>query len=383
MAFTLLSETSVGVFYSPPLLKPQLNSTDMKNIRLILFTSAAAFGCAFSALAQTDLNLPEASQLAVVKQRVGVTDITITYHRPLVKGRKIWGGVVPMDKVWRAGANENTTFEVSDPILVEGKPLPKGTYGLHMIPSANSWTIIFSKMAVAWGSYTYDKAEDALRVEVKPLTIADNEEALEYEFENPTANSVTVTMKWEKVAVPVRVTVNDADTVFPGIRNQLRGRAQYSWGPPNEAANFALEKKTNLEEGLKWADLSIQNEERFENLSTKADLLKAMNKTDEAKKVWDHAVELATPAQMYSYARQLQSQQREAEAMDILKSVAKKAPETVWGHLAQARIKSAAGDFDGAATELKAGLAVSASEQQKSAMKQLLDRLAAKQDINK
>ena len=140
----------------------------MKNIRLILFTSAATLACVFSALAQSDLNLPEVSQLAVKKQRIGLTDITITYHRPLVNGRKIWGGLVPMDKVWRAGANENTTIEFSDPVSVEGKPLPKGIYGLHMIPSADSWTVIFSKMSRAWGSYTYKKDEDALRVKVKP-----------------------------------------------------------------------------------------------------------------------------------------------------------------------------------------------------------------------
>src|SRR5881398_3413464 len=117
---------------------------------------------------QTVLDLPYASQAAQVKQRVGVTDITITYHRPLVNGRKIWGGLVPLGEVWRAGANENTTFEVSDPISVEGQPLAKGTYGLHMIPTADSWTVIFSKMATAWGSFSYSQAEDALRVTVKP-----------------------------------------------------------------------------------------------------------------------------------------------------------------------------------------------------------------------
>ena len=354
----------------------------MKNIRFILAAAVVTLVSTLSAHAQTDLNLPEASQLAVVKQRIGVTDIAITYHRPLVKGRKIWGGLVPMDKVWRAGANENTTFEVSDQVSVEGKPLPKGTYGLHMIPGASSWTIIFSKMAVAWGSYTYDKAEDALRVDVKPHA-AEMEEALEYEFENPQPDSVTVTLKWEKLAVPFRVSVTDAETTFPSIRNQLRGRAQYSWGPPNDAANFALTKKTNLEEGLKWADLSIQNEERFENLSTKADLLKATNKTDEAKKIWAQAIEKATPQQVYSYGRQLQSEKRDAEAMEIFQTVTKKWPENVFGHLAQARIKSAAGDFDTAATEVKAAMAVTASTQQKAALQQLLDRLTAKQDINK
>lgn len=354
----------------------------MKIIRLTLVPLAIILASTLSGPAQTELNLPQASQLAVVKQRIGVTDITITYHRPLVNGRKIWGGIVPMDKVWRVGANENTTFEVSDPVSVEGKALPKGTYGLHMIPGENSWTIIFSKMAVAWGSYTYDKAEDALRVEVKPQP-TQMEEALEFEFEDPKSDSAMVTMKWEKIAVPFRVSVKDAETTFPSIRNQLRGLAQYYWSPLNDAANFALTKKTNLDEGLKWADQSIQNEERFENLSTKADLLKALNKSDEAKKVWTRAVEIATAPQMYSYARQLQSEKRDADAMEIFQTVAKKWPENVFGHLAQARIKSAAGDFDGAATEVKAALAVAVSEQQKSALKPMLDRLAAKQDINK
>src|SRR5947209_2368727 len=117
--------------------------------------------------AQTDLDLPEASQKAIVTQRIGVTDITIVYHRPLVNGRKVWGGLVPLGQVWRAGANENTTIEFSTPVQVEGKPLPAGKYGLHMIPNQDQWTVIFSKIDAAWGSYTYNQAEDAWRVEVK------------------------------------------------------------------------------------------------------------------------------------------------------------------------------------------------------------------------
>src|SRR3954471_5325829 len=101
--------------------------------------------------AQTTLDLPDTSQKAVIMQRVGITDITINYHRPLVNGRKIWGGLVPLGQVWRAGANENTTIEFSDPVSVEGKPLAKGTYGLHMIPNADSCTVIFSKTNTGWG----------------------------------------------------------------------------------------------------------------------------------------------------------------------------------------------------------------------------------------
>jgi Protein of unknown function (DUF2911) len=331
---------------------------------------------------QSVLDLPYASQAAQVKQRVGVTDITITYHRPVVNGRKIWGGLVPTGQVWRAGANENTTIEFSTPVSIEGKPLPAGTYGLHMIPNADTWTVIFSKMAVAWGSYTYNQSEDALRVEVKPRP-AEMEEALEYEFEDLKPDSVTVTMKWEKLAVPFRVSVNLNDTVVSSIRNQLRGRAQYAWEPLNEAANFCLTHKTNLEDGLKWADLSIQNEERFENLSTKADLLQALNRTDEAKKVRDQAMQVASPIQLYTYARGLQAQKRGDEAMTMFKTVAAKAPETVYGHLASARLKSAAGDFDGALTEAKAAEAATAIDAQKQSIKVLIGRLQSKQDINK
>jgi hypothetical protein len=349
---------------------------------LITLFCAAVLLPVISAIGQTSLDLPMASQAAQVKQRVGVTDITIAYHRPVVNGRKIWGGLVPYGQPWRAGANENTTIEFSTPVSVEGKPLPAGTYGLHMIPTADSWTIIFSKMAVAWGSYTYNQSEDALRVDVKPRP-NEMEEALEFEFEDLKADSVTITMKWEKLAVPFHVSVDLNSTVLGTIRNQLRGRAQYSWEPPNEAANFCLTKKTNLEDGLKWADLSIQNEERFENLSTKADILQAMNRADEAKKVRDQAMQKAAPVQLYTYARGLQAQKRSDEAMAIFQDVAKRAPETVFGHLAQARVKSAAGDFDGAATEAKAAEAAAPNDAQKQNIRGLIRRLEQKQDINK
>ena len=125
--------------------------------------------------AQSDLKLPDASQAAEVKQRIALTDITVNYHRPVVNGRKIWGGVVPYGKVWRAGANENTTIEFTEPVSVEGKPLDKGTYGLHMIPNQDSWTVIFSKTNTGWGSYSYDQKEDALRVDVKPRPLAEIE----------------------------------------------------------------------------------------------------------------------------------------------------------------------------------------------------------------
>ena len=340
---------------------------------------------AFSALnvhAQTALTLPEASQPAQVKQRIGVTDVTISYARPLVGGRKVWGGLVPLDAVWRAGANANTTIEFSTPVQIEGKPLQAGKYGLHMIPRTDAWTIIFSRMAVAWGSYTYDQKEDALRVDVKPRE-NEMEEALEYQFEDLKADSAVVLLKWEKVAVPFRVSVTDADSVLPHIREELRGHAAYEWQKLFEAANYCLSKKTNLEEALKWADQSIRLEERFENLNVKAEILKALNKTEEAKAATARAFEKADAPQLYSTARRMQSEKKDAEAMEMLKVVAQRFPQHVFGHLAQARIKSAAGDFAGAAESVKQAQAVALSDEQKKALQALIDRLNAKQDINK
>src|SRR5256885_6423313 len=333
--------------------------------------------------AQNDLNLPDVSQAAEVKQRIALTDITVKYHRPLVNGRKIWGGLVPYGKVWRAGANENTTIEFSDPVSVEGKPLDKGTYGLHMIPNPDSWTVIFSKTNTGWGSYSYDQKEDALRVDVKPRPLAETKEALEFDFEELKPTSTAVTMKWERLGVPFTVSVNDADQTLQNIRAQLKGRGQFTWQALDGAAQFCLTKKINLDEALRWADASIQNEERFDNLSTKADILKALNRPDEAKTVWNHALEVATATQLYSYGRRLQNQKQGAEAMEIFQEVAKRFPQGVYGSLAQARIKPAAGDFAGAATDAKQAQAEAPTDAQKQSIQALITRLDAKQDINK
>jgi hypothetical protein len=363
------------------------NRHNMKTLKLKPFALCfAIFGAGQIAFAQSDLKTPDVSQAAEAKQRIALTDITVKYHRPLVNGRKIWGGLVPYGKVWRAGADENTTIEFSDPVSVEGKPLPKGVYGLHMIPTQDSCTVIFSKTNTGWGSYSYDQKDDALRVDVKPRPLAEQKEALEFEFEDLKPTSTAVTLKWEKLGVPFTVSVNDADQTLQNIRAQMKGAGQFAWQAPDQAAQFCLTRKINLDEALKWADASIQNEERFENLSTKADILKALNKQDEAKTTWNKALQKADAPQLYTYGRQLQNQKKAAEAaeaMEIFKEVAKRFPNGVFGYLAQARIKSAAGDFSGALSDAKQAQTAAPSEGQKQAIQGLIDRLQAKQDINK
>jgi tetratricopeptide (TPR) repeat protein len=218
---------------------------------------------------------------------------------------------------------------------------------------------------------------------VKPKPLAEQEEALDFEFEDLKPDSTAVTLRWEKLAVSFTVSIKDSDQTLQNIRAQLKGQAQFTWQGPDQAAQFCLTKKINLDEALRWADASIQNEERFDNLSTKADILKALNRPDEAKTVWSHALEIAKAPQLYTYGRQLQNQKKGAEAMEIFKEVAKRFPNGVFGYLAQARIKSAAGDFAGALNDAKQAQDAAPSDAQKQAIKGLIDRLEAKQDINK
>jgi hypothetical protein len=206
-----------------------------KIFTLILLAGAVGASVKTAHAQSTVLDIPRTSQRAEVIQRVGITDITIAYHRPLINGRKVWGGLVPYGQVWRAGANENTTIEFSDPVTIEGKPLAKGIYGLHMIPNENEWTVIFSKVATSWGSFTYDEKEDALRVNVKPAP-ADMHEALTYDFDEVKPDAALVTMRWEKVAVPFHVGVNTHEIVADSLHKQLRGMAQYTYEGWNDAA---------------------------------------------------------------------------------------------------------------------------------------------------
>ena len=348
----------------------------------LIYASMALAGACSAVRAQTILTLPEASQRAVVSQRVGLTDITITYHRPLAGGRKIWGGIVPYGQVWRAGANDNTTIEFSTPVSVEGQPLAKGVYGLHMLPGADSWTVIFSKNSSSWGSFTYNQAEDALRVTVKPQP-AEMHEALTYDFDDVKPASAVVKLQWEKLAVPIAVAVNETEVTLASLREELRSGKQYVWESPAEAAQYCLTHKVGYEEGLGWADKSIALEERFDNLILKADLLKALSRDTESATVRDKAMGLANVTQIYFYGRQLQAQGQQAQAMEIFKSTVKRFPDHWLGHMAAARLASASGDYPTALKEVKIVQGLEIPETQKGNLVILAKRLENKEDINR
>lgn len=326
------------------------------------------------------LDLPDQSQSAQITQKIGITDVTIKYHRPLVKDRKVWGGLVPYGQVWRAGANINTVISFSDPVTIEGQQLAAGTYGLHMIPNADEWTIIFSKNSTSWGSFTYDQAEDALRVNVKPRA-AEMHNALTYDFDDLQPESAVVVLEWEKVAVPFKVGVDVHSVVQASLKKQLRNLSQYTWMSWDDAANYLLAEKIDYDDALKYADESIKNEDRYDNEMTKSNVLKALNRKDDAAIATKRALELANPLQTHLYARQLQAEKKNEEAFAIFRENAKKHPNEWFVHTGLARIYSSQGKWDDATKEIK--LAVTAApDSQKTYLDSLMKRLEAKQDIN-
>lgn len=355
----------------------------MHRFSLIVFLALAA-GSLSAPRAQAQsalLDLPRDSQHAQITQKIGITNITVNYHRPLVKGRKVFGGLEPYGKVWRAGANENTTIEFSDPVTVEGQSLAAGVYGLHMVPGESEWTVIFSKVSTAWGSFSYDQKEDAVRVAVKPQA-AEFHEALTYDFDDPKPDSTVVTMRWDKVAVPFKVGVNTHEIVEASLHKQLLGRAQYNWDGWDDAATYLADQKFDLDEALKYEDRSIQAEERFDNLITKARILDLLNRKDEASKVRSQALVLANAIQLHVYGRQLQQQGKQDEAFAVYRDNIKKNPGHWLVHNELARLAVSKGDYDTAVKEMKLA-AAGATDGNKPAIEALVKRLENKEDINK
>lgn len=258
--------------------------------KLLLFLAIALV--AVSAAAQT--RVPRPSPKSTLTQAVGNTDITITYSRPGVKGRTIWGGLVPYDQVWRTGANEATTIAFSDDVTINGQKLAKGTYSLHTIPSSGDWTFIFNSVADQWGSYSYDAAKDVIRVKATPAA-APHAEWMMFEVPELSTDKATVVLRWEKLAVPFTV---DTGTTAK-VMSQLKSALNPDWRAPYLAASFAFDNKgaaTDAEMN-QWIDSSLKIAQNTNNLWLKARIAERAGNKADAVKYGEQAVAAATPAQ--------------------------------------------------------------------------------------
>jgi hypothetical protein len=248
------------------------------------------------------LNLPRVSPKGSVMQTVGTTDITITYNRPGVKGRTIWGGLVPYDQVWRTGANEATVFQVSDDVLVNGQKLAKGSYSLHTIPGRDQWTVIFNKTANQWGSYSYDQAHDALRVTVKPER-AEFREWMGFEIPEMTTDTAKVVLRWENVAVPFTVDTQATQKSLEAAEKAIASMNSNRWLTPYRAADFAF-SNNRMTEAQRWLDLSLKEQETTANLWLKARMLHAQGRKADALRTAEMAIAKA-PADQQDFANEI------------------------------------------------------------------------------
>lgn len=239
------------------------------------------------AVAAQQIRTPRPSPDATVTQIVGVTEVSIDYSSPGVKGRKIWGGLVPFGEVWRTGANEVTSITFSDPVKVNGNDLPAGTYGIHTIPGENEWEFIFSKDTEVNDGSNYDASKDALRIKVKPEE-HHFMERMTFLFTDVTDNSVNVNLVWDKLAVSFKVETNTNEIFLSNARKQL------SWSPAFQAAQYCLTANINLEQALDWIESSCLIDEVYWNTRVKAQIQYKLGMKNDAIATMEKAIDLGS-----------------------------------------------------------------------------------------
>jgi hypothetical protein len=291
---------------------------------------------------------------ASVSERIGITDVRIDYDRPIVNGRegKIWGSLVHYGFAdlhygtskaapWRAGANENTTFTFSTDVMIEGKTLKAGKYGFFIAMGPEKATVIFSNVSTAWGSFYYDSKDDALRAEVPVEKLNESVERLTYVFSDETDGAAVVSLQWEKVKIPFKVSVDLEKTQIDAFRREFNSGIFYRyWQNMQMAANYCLVHNINIDEAIGWADRSINTyfgEKNFSTLSTYAGLLEKKGLKAKADSVMKKAYPLATTLQLFSYGRGLERDKRTTEAVAIYKMNYEKTPEDLYSCMGATR----------------------------------------------
>lgn len=325
---------------------------------------------------------------STLSQTIGISTVTVNYSRPSVKGREVWGKLVPFGwnketfgagnpAPWRAGANENTVITFSHDATVQGKTVPAGKYGLFfVINQDNSGEVILSKDYQSWGNFWYDPTHDLLRA---PIQIRDNAhtELLTYDFINLNKTSGELVLNWEKKQFPVKIEFAVDRIVMANATEQLKGTVGFSWQGYNSAANYALQNKVNLEQALKWADQAINQNKSFATLNVKAGLLKEMGKQDESEKLMADALTIANEAEVNIYGYQLLNQQQFDKAIEVLASNTKKYPTSAnaWDSLGEAYALK--GDKTNAIKNFKKSLTLNPAEGVKANSEKYLKQFGA------
>lgn len=367
--------------------------------KMIVCFLAIAF--ATSSFSQIPLTVSPSggNKKASISERIGLTDVTIHYDRPGVKGRegKIWGQLIPVgftdpgfgsskSAPWRAGANENTTFEFSTDVKIEGQSLPAGRYGFFIAYDPNECTLIFSKNSTSWGHFYYNDKEDALRVKVKPQPLDKNVEWLKYEFINQTENTAIVSLQWEKLAIPFKIEVDYIKEQVESFRRELRTDRGFIWEGWDQAAQWCVQHNTNLEEALLWTDSStgptFGGDKSFQAWTTRAQILQKMGRGPEAADVMQKALPYGSMIQVHQYGRQLLGLKLNKMAFDVFKQNFDKYPNQFTTLMGMTRGYSALGDFKNALKYAQLALPMAPDQQNKNNIETSIQKLKDGKDIN-
>ncbi|RYY26735.1 MAG: DUF2911 domain-containing protein [Chitinophagaceae bacterium] len=336
---------------------------------------------------------------ASVSEQVGLTEVTIRYSRPAVRGRegKIWGGPVHMgfadqgfgsskSAPWRAGANENTTITFSNDVVVEGQPVPAGTYGFFVAYDPNESTVILSRNHSSWGSYYYDPKEDVIRAKVKPVKLNAPVERLRFDFIDENDSSATIGLAWENLMIPFRVGthyINDQVSMF---RKELRSEKGFHWSAWQQAAQWALQHNANLDEALLWADTAsgpvFGGNRVFMTHATKAGILRKLGRDAEADAIMKTALPIAGMQELHGYGRELISQKKPKEAMDVFQLNHRKNPNEFTTRVGLARGYAAMGDYKNALKFAQLALPQAPDPQNKQGVATMIEKLKKSEDVN-
>ena len=371
----------------------------MKNYLLLL--AIILFAAPLSAQVPYNSAVPNGyTKKALVSEQVGLTQITITYHRPAVKGRegKVWGGLVPKGFVdqgfgngkpapWRAGANENTVIEFETDVKIEGQTLPKGRYGLFIAYDPSESIVIFSKRSDSWGSFYYDEKEDALRVKVKPQPIEKSVEFLKYEFLNQTPDSAVIALAWEKLSIPFKVEVDYLKQQFDAFVTEAQNPRGWTPQGLNIAASWTLQNNYQLEKGLEWATMATRQSfpgdpTSFPALTTKALILDKLGKTDDATAVIKNALPFGNAGQLQQLGRQLIAAKKPQAALEVFQFNYDKNPNQFVALTGMARGLSANGDYAKALEFANKALPLAPNDASRQAVQAMVEKLKAGKDIN-
>jgi hypothetical protein len=350
-----------------------------------------------SASAQLTAPANGGNKKASVSERIGITDVTIDYSRPTVKKRDghIWGELIPAGYTdqgfgsskaapWRAGANNNTTFEFSTDVKIDGQVLPAGKYGFFVAYDPKECTVIFSKNSTSWGSFFYNPAEDALKVKIKPVPIDKSVEWLKYEFTDQTPNSATVLLQWEKLAIPLKIEVDLVNTQLASFRRELRNTPGFQYRNWTQAAQFCEQNKTNLPEALLWIDTALKfgGQYDFQTYNTKAKILDGLGRTAESDAVLKKGLPFGQAGDLHQYGRELIARKKNKEAFDIFKMNYDKHPNEFTTNMGMARGYSAIGDYKNALAYAQKAVPQAPDKPNKDQMDKVIKTLQDGKDIN-